>query len=96
MFRASKKEGPARPTYDLGLGGVRIYSNVYLKEGKRIEIKLCLPKGNWIVATGRVVWIKVLPPGSGSLFDVGLEFIDLPPDAIDELKEVLEMNSSGE
>ena len=61
----------------MGLGGVRIYSNVYLKEGKQIEIKLCFPKGNWIVATVRVVWISPLPPGSGSVFDVGLEFIDL-------------------
>ena len=96
MFRAAKKEGPARPTYDLGLGGVRIYSNVYLKEGNQIDIQLCFPKGNWVVATGRVVWTKPLPPGSGFIFDVGLEFVDLPPNAIDELKEMLEMDSSDE
>ena len=96
LYRTPKKEGSTVPTYDLGLGGVRIYSNVYFKKGKQIEIELCFPKGNSIVATVRAVWINVLPPGSDATFDVGLEFIDLSANAIDELKKVLEMHSSDE
>jgi len=90
LFRSAKKDGKERPTYNLGLGGVRIYSNRYLKKGKQQEIELCFPKGNSVIATVRVVWITVLPEGSDAAFDVGLEFIDLPPDAINELKEVLD------
>jgi hypothetical protein len=90
LFRSAKVKEEASPTYNLGLGGVRIYSNRYLKKGKQLKIELCFPKGNSVVATVRVVWIKVLPPGSNAAFDLGLEFIDLPPSAIDELKEVLE------
>ena len=90
LFRAAKIEEDASPTYNLGLGGVRIYSNRYLKKGKHMEIEHCFPEGNSIVATVRVVWTKVLPEGSDAVFDIGLEFINLPPAAIDELKEVLE------
>jgi hypothetical protein len=74
----------------LGLGGVRIYSNRYVKKGKQMDIQLCFPEGNSISATVRVVWLKVLPEGSDAAFDVGLEFINLPPSAIEELKGVLE------
>ena len=92
LFRTAKVEEKVSPTYNLGLGGVRIYSNRYLKKGKQLKIELCFPKGNSITAAVRVVWIKVLPPGSGAAFDLGLEFLDLPPEAIDELKRELESN----
>lgn len=92
LFRAAKMEEDASPTYNLGLGGVRIFSNRYVKKGKQMEIELCFPEGNSVVATVRVVWTKVLPEGSDAAFDVGLEFINLPPSAIDELKGVLEMD----
>ena len=75
---------------NLGLGGVRIYSNRYLQKDKRQEIVLCFPEGNTFSATVQVVWTKILPPGSAAVFDVGLEFVELPAEAIDVLKEVLE------
>ncbi len=96
MYRSSRKEGPVHPTQNFSLGGVRIYSNAYLKEGKQIEIELCLPQEDSIVATVRVVWTKVLPPGSDAVFDVALEFLDLPAGAIEKLKKVLKMDSVEE
>ncbi|MGB2907179.1 MAG: PilZ domain-containing protein [Candidatus Aminicenantaceae bacterium] len=96
MYRSSRKEGPALPTQNFSLGGVRIYSNAYLKEGKQIEIELCLPQEESIVATVRVVWTKVLPPGSDAVFDVALEFLDLPDGAMDKIKEILNKNSVEE
>ena len=89
LFRTAKVEEEKSPTANLGLGGVRIYSNRYLKKGNKLEIELCFPKGNSIVATVRVVWTKVLPSGSDAAFDIGLEFIKLPSAAMEELKEVL-------
>lgn len=90
LFRTAKIEEEVSPTTNLGLGGVRIYSNRYLKKGKQLEIELCFPKGNSIVAKVRVVWTKVLPSGSDAAFDIGFEFIDLPPAAMEELKGFLE------
>lgn len=89
LFRSSRKGEEASPTYNLGLGGVRIYSNRYLKKGKNLQIELCLPERDMVVADVRVVWIKVLPPDSEAAFDVGLEFIDLPPETIEKLEDVL-------
>ena len=90
LFRSVKIEEEKSPTTNLGLGGVRVYSNRYLKKGKQLEIELCFPKGNSIVAAVRVVWTKVLPSGSDAAFDIGFEFINLPSSAMEELKEVLE------
>ncbi len=73
---------------------MRIYSNNPLKEKQSLEIELHLPCGKSVVASVRVAWIKALPPGSDALYDVGLEFINLPEDSIFELKSALEVTSS--
>lgn len=78
---------------NISLGGLRIYSDERLKEGKRLEIELFLPSGHSVEAIARVVWIKELPPDSKAHYDVGLEFISLPPNALQELKSVLEDTS---
>ena len=49
-----------------------------------------------MIAIARVVWIKALPPGSDALYDVGLDFINLPAKAMNELKFILEETSSTE
>ena len=95
MYRRSIKEGPVFPTRNFSLGGVRINSNAYLKEGKQIEIELCLPNEESIVAVVRVVWTKVLPEGSDAVFDVALEFLDLPDGAMEKIKAVLDQNPEG-
>lgn len=81
---------------NISLGGIRIYSDERFKEGKRLEIELFLPKGQSIEAIARVVWIKELPPDSAALYDIGLEFISLPPNAIQELKSIMDNSSSDE
>jgi hypothetical protein len=86
--------GISRETSDISLGGVRIYSNNPLKEKQSLEIELLLPSGKSVVASVRVAWINVLPPGSEALYDVGLEFTNLPEDSILELKSALDVTSS--
>jgi hypothetical protein len=93
MYRRTVKEGPVYPTKNFSLGGVRIPSNSYLKEDKRIEIELLLPSKESIVAIVRVVWTKVLPEGSDAVFDVALEFLELPDGAVEKIKAVLEEDS---
>jgi len=90
LFRPAKMDENPLPTKDIGNGGVRIYSNRYLKKGKKLEIELFLPGGNSVTSDVRVVWTKVLPPGSAAVFDIGLEFLTLSPAAREQLKTVLE------
>lgn len=46
------------------------------------------------MALARVVWTKELPEGSVGRYDVGLEFIYIPPVAVNELKSVLKQTAS--
>ena len=78
-----------RQISDISLGGVRIFSDEPLMEGKGLHLELHLPLKQEVTATARVVWIKELPPGSEARYDVGLEFIHLPSPAMDELKSIL-------
>lgn len=89
FYRSPRLLSPKRKVSNISLGGVRIYSDERLEKGKRLEIEVFLPNGFSITAITRVVWIDELPPDSDALYDVGLEFIDLPPHATQELKTVL-------
>lgn len=94
--RSSKKGENPLPAQNLSFGGVRIFSNKYLETGKQLDVDLLLPNGQRITATARVAWIKVLPAGSDSVFDVALEFIDLTSEATDKLQALLESNTCGD
>ena len=78
-----------RQISDISLGGARIFSDEPLVEGKGLQFELFLPLKQAVTAAARVVWVKELPPGSEARYDVGLEFIHLPPPAMDELRIIL-------
>lgn len=94
FYRSPRLFSPKQKVTNISPAGVRIYSDDPLEEGKRLEIEFFLPTGYSIVAIARVVWIKELAPNAEGRFDVGLEFIHVPPMAIDELKSVLKKVSS--
>lgn len=94
LYRPIKLLGPRRRILDISPGGVRIYSDEQLREEDQLELELFLPNGQTIVATARVVWIKRLPPDEDARFDVGLEFTSLPDNATQELKYVLDTEST--
>jgi hypothetical protein len=94
FYRSPRLFSPKRKVSNISPAGVRIYSDEPLEEGKRLEIEFFLPSGYSVVAIMRVVWTKKLPPDSDGKYDVGLEFIHLPPVAVDELKSVLKKTSS--
>lgn len=84
-----------RQAANISLGGMQIYSNKPVKEGKLLEIELFLPNRHLIEATARIVWIKALPPGSEALYIIGLEFIHMSTKSKKELKSVLDKASSN-
>ena len=94
LWRPIRVLGPKRRISNISLAGVRIYSDEHLKEGDQLEIELFLPNGQTVIATARVVWIRRLTPDKDARFDVGLEFTSLPDNATQELKYVLDTEST--
>lgn len=64
-----------RQVGDIGLGGLRAYSDEAHMPGTRVELELFLPAGEPAVVLAEVAWVETLPPGSPARFDVGLRFV---------------------
>jgi hypothetical protein len=78
-----------REPVDISLGGVRIFSDEALKKGELFKLEFFLPDVAPVTYTAEVVWIEQLPEGSPARYDVGLKFIQLEPDALRLLLQVL-------
>lgn len=78
-----------REPVDISLGGVRIFSDEEMKLGSLLKMEFFLPDVRPVTYTAEVVWIERLPPGSEARFDVGLKFIQLEPDALKLLLQVI-------
>ncbi len=75
--------------HDLGLGGLRCYSDEQHAPGKRMEIEIAFPEGGSAVALVEVVWDEALPEGAPARHDVGLRFVDATPDDRDRIAALL-------
>ncbi len=79
---------------DLGLGGLRCYSDEAHAPGKRMEIEIAFPEGGSAVALVEVVWNEALPDGAPARHDVGLRFVDATPDDRDRIAALLATRES--
>ena len=71
-------------TKDISLGGVNIRADTFLPVDTVVKMELSLPKMQKIVCIkGKVKWSKSLY--GGEVFELGLEFVDTPPDIITSL-----------
>ncbi|MBC7795083.1 MAG: PilZ domain-containing protein [Clostridia bacterium] len=73
---------------DVGLGGVRIYSDEKLKAGKRLDLTFFSPDGEEIEATVRVAWVRKLTTGEAA-YDIGLSFETVDPRHVERLNALL-------
>lgn len=89
-YRSAPFFSTRRPLVNIGLGGIRIYSNDKLKMGRRLEIELLLPDDEILTFTAKVVWQKELPEGQAAQYDIGLQFLDAPAFQLQRLSQVLE------
>ena len=92
-YRIEKLHPLRQRVSNISLGGARIYSDERLAIGEEVELELHFPNGFFGKGSARVAWIKELPPESGASYDVGLEFLKFPEEAIKELKKTLENKS---
>ena len=93
--RPARRRLPRRQVVDVGLGGMRVYSDEALKIGARFEVELFLPDSSSVTCLTEVVWIRDLPAGSPASYDVGLQFLDVPPEALEKIGELLQVTSVG-
>ncbi|GAK55549.1 hypothetical protein U27_02383 [Candidatus Vecturithrix granuli] len=89
-YRSAPFFSSRKPLVNIGLGGVRIYSDDQFKIGKRLEIELLLPDSEILRFTAKVVWQHPLPENSAAAYDVGLQFLDIPEDGLARLSKILE------
>lgn len=88
--RPAHRRLPKRQVVDVGLGGMRVYSDEPFDVGAKFQVELFLPDGESVACLTEVVWIRELSAGAPAQYDVGLAFLDVPADARDRLREVLE------
>lgn len=68
-------------TKDISLGGVNIRTDTFLPIDTVVKIELSLPKIQKVVTIrGKVKWAKSLY--GDEVYEIGLEFVDTPPNTI--------------
>lgn len=90
LCRPAGSTAPARPVVNIGLGGIRVYSDHQFEIGQRLEVGLYLPNYTILTFTARIVWLQLLPKDAEFRYDVGLEFLEVPPNTHQLLADVLE------
>lgn len=78
-----------RATVDVGLGGIRVYSDAELAVGTRLEIDLVRDGHEAARCWVRVAWIETLSPAAGAAYDIGLEFTDITDEGRQALGNIL-------
>jgi c-di-GMP-binding flagellar brake protein YcgR len=74
---------------DISLGGVRIYSHKRFAVGAVINLEIFRPDGPPASYRAHVMWISTLSEGAPARFDVGLRFVEIEPDALRFLMQVI-------
>ena len=90
-FREARLRTARIPIVDIGLGGLRVYSDDPFKVGERLSIEFFLPES--IRCVVRVAWIKDLENESPAKYDVGLEFLEAPPLLRDHLGKIVDLDA---
>jgi c-di-GMP-binding flagellar brake protein YcgR len=74
---------------DISLGGVRIYSHKRLAVGANISLEIFRPDGPPAGYRAQVMWISALGENAPARFDVGLRFLEIEPDSLRFLMQVV-------
>lgn len=93
FYRVASFFSRREPVRNIGLGGIKIYSEEEFKIGKRLELELFLPDETSVVCTASVVWQELLPEGAVAKYENGLEFLEISPDSIQALAKVFDFLS---
>ena len=77
-------------TVNVSMGGARVFSDERLKIGQKLNLELMPDTETSVQVHARVAWIDELGEGAPALFDVGLEFFDVPEEIVSRLAAILQ------
>ncbi|MDQ1273914.1 MAG: hypothetical protein QG591_2544 [Planctomycetota bacterium] len=80
------------PLVNVGLGGIRVYSDKSFKIGERLEIELFLPDSTSLTCNVKVVWLNSMD-GPTAKYDVGLQFLEVESNDLSRLATLLKQNT---
>lgn len=89
-FRDVRRRAIKNPVLDVGMGGLRVYSDELLQVGERFSIEVILEEASSINGIVQVAWIEELPDEEPARYDVGLELVAAEPDQLKRLKELID------
>lgn len=75
---------------DISLGGLRAFSDDRHRVGARLELELLFPEGGTATCLAEVVWSEPQPDGSRGRFEMGLRFVQVEPEDLERISQVLE------
>lgn len=78
------------PLVNIGLGGMRVYSDKPLKIGQILEIELFLPDNTRLVCKAEVRWLRPVIGDQSANYDVGLQFLHIAEEDLLRLADFLE------
>ena len=90
--RPAHLTSPRSPLVNIGLGGIRVYSDKSFKIGERLEIELFLPDSTSLTWNVKVVWLNSVD-GSTAKYDVGLQFLEVESNDLSRLATLLKQNT---
>ncbi len=65
-------------SFDISVGGIRLFLPRKLPKGKVIELEINLPF-QAVIARGQVVWTKETETEEGKFFQTGIQFTEMNP-----------------
>lgn len=89
--RPARFTSPRTPLVNIGLGGIRVYSDKTFKVGERLETELFLPDNRSMTCNVKVVWLNQLDDKSSAKYDVGLQFLEVEGDDLRRLADILKL-----
>lgn len=90
--RPARFTSPRSPLVNIGLGGIRVYSDKKHKVGERLEIELFLPDNTSMTCNVKVVWLNPQEV-STARYDVGLQFLGVERHDLQRLAGILKQNA---
>jgi len=78
------------PLINIGLGGMRVYSDHPLKIGQCLEIELFLPDNTHLTCNVEVRWLQPVTGDQSANYDVGLKFLHISEEDLLRLADFLE------
>lgn len=89
LCRAAPFSLPRKPVQDIGIGGLRVYSDERQKIGKKLEIELFPANQKSFSCMVKVIWINELFDNALARFEIGLQFLKVRPRDLTRLESII-------